>query len=59
MKILRKLWRFIMIPVDSIIAVAVLWDESRRMNLDGSWDKYWARKNARAMKKEERKNRNV
>ena len=44
-----------MMPVDSIIAVAVLWDESRRQNLDGSWDKYWERKNKKLMKKDERK----
>ena len=51
----RKIWGFIMMPVDSIIAVAVLYDESRRQNLDGSWDKYWERKNKKLMKKEERK----
>lgn len=51
MKILRKLWRIVMIPVDSIIAVAVLWDESKRMNLDGSWDKYWEKKNKRLEKR--------
>ena len=47
MKILRKIWRFIMIPVESILSVAVLIDESRRLNEDGSWDKYWERKNRR------------
>lgn len=26
------------------IAVAVLIDESRRMNEDGTWDKYWERR---------------
>lgn len=57
MSVLKKIWNIILIPVDAIVAVAVLWDESRRQNLDGSWDKYWARKNARAMKKAERKNR--
>ena len=25
--------------------IAVLIDDSRRINEDGSWDKYWARKN--------------
>ena len=51
----RKIWRFFMIPVDSVLAVAVLWDESHRQNLDGSWDKYWERKNKKLMKKQERK----
>ena len=31
-------------------ALAVLLDESRRINEDGSWDKYNARKNRRARK---------
>jgi hypothetical protein len=29
-------------------ALAVLLDESRRTNEDGSWDTYWAKKNCRA-----------
>lgn len=37
------------------ISLAVSIDESRRENLDGSWDKYWARRNKkdelRALKK--------
>lgn len=45
MKILKKLWEAITYP---FVAVAVLLDESRRENLDGSWDKYWARKNRKA-----------
>ena len=40
---------------------AVLLDESRRTNEDGSWDKYWARKNCKAelreLKAEYKKNR--
>lgn len=39
---LKRLWDIISAP---FIAVAVLLDESRRQNLDGSWDKYWERKN--------------
>ena len=57
MSIWKKILIIITLPVASLVAVAVLWDESRRQNLDGSWDKYWAKKNARALKKEERKNR--
>ena len=30
----------------------ILLDESRRLNLDGSWNKYWARKNKKAELKE-------
>ena len=30
----------------------VLLDESRRINEDGSWNKYWAKKNCRAELKE-------
>lgn len=47
MKILRKILSFIMIPVEAIASAAVLIDESRRLNEDGSWDKYWERKNRR------------
>lgn len=28
--------------------LAVIIDESRRQNLDGEWDGYWARKNKKA-----------
>lgn len=34
------------------ISVAVLIDESRRLNLDGSYDKYWERKNRKERKHE-------
>lgn len=30
------------------ISIAVLLDESRRINEDGSWDKYWVKKNCKA-----------
>ena len=39
-----RLFEVITIP---FISVAVMIDESRRQNLDGSWDKYWARRNAK------------
>lgn len=42
MKILRRIWGAISTP---FISIAVLIDESRRQNLDGSWDSYWAKKN--------------
>ena len=44
MTFLKKIWDRITEP---FIAVAVGLDESRRQNLDGSWDKYWERKNRR------------
>lgn len=34
MKILRKIWMWLMMPIDAIISVAVLIDESRRV-----WEK--------------------
>lgn len=43
------------------IDLAIHLDESRRTNEDGSWDKYWARKNCkaelRALKKEYKQNK--
>lgn len=51
MKILRKIWMGIILPIEAIISVAVLIDESRRQNLDGSWDKYWEKKNKRLEKR--------
>ena len=40
--LILKLWDAIAAP---FVAVAVLVDESRRINEDGSWDLYWAKKN--------------
>lgn len=50
MKFIKKIIDALTYP---FVAWAVLLDESRRENLDGSWDKYWERKNRRAMKKKE------
>ena len=44
MKSFKKIWEAIISPFNSI---AVLIDESRRINEDGSWDAYWERKNRR------------
>ena len=41
-KILAKIWDFITMP---FIAVAVLIDDSKRYNEDGSWDGYHSKKN--------------
>ena len=48
MKTLKKILDFIISP---FISVAVFLDEERRINEDGRYDKYWERKNRRAMKK--------
>ena len=41
-KFFKKIWSAIITPFECI---AVGLDESRRINEDGSWDKYWERKN--------------
>ena len=42
MKVLRKIWDAVTAP---FVSVAVLIDESKRINEDGSWDRYHAKKN--------------
>lgn len=42
MKVLKKIWEAITSP---FISVAVMIDESKRINEDGSWDKYHERRN--------------
>jgi hypothetical protein len=42
MKAFKKIWDAIKTPFESLIAGL---DESKRINEDGSWDKYHARKN--------------
>lgn len=42
MNALQKIWGAVTFP---LVAIAVLLDESRRQNLDGSWDEYNARRN--------------
>lgn len=49
MKTLRKIFEAIASP---FIALAVNIDESKRINEEGSWDEYNARKNRKAIKKE-------
>lgn len=48
MKALKKIWEAITLP---FVSVAVLIDESKRINEDGSWDSYWAKKNAKGGKR--------
>ena len=52
MKIVAKIWEIVTAPFTRL---AVHLDESRRENLDGSWDKYWERKNLKMRKLERRK----
>ena len=62
---MKELWRNFSSAVVNLveglaspfISVAVLIDESRRQNIDGSWDKYWERKNRRALRREQRRAR--
>lgn len=42
MKILKNMIEVLTLP---FISIAVMIDESRRINEDGSWNKYWYRKN--------------
>lgn len=42
MKLFAKIWDAITLP---FVSIAVMIDESKRINEDGSWDKYWERKN--------------
>lgn len=44
---IKRFWNHIK---ESFTAVAVLLDESRRINEDGEWDRYWERKNRKAGK---------
>ena len=36
---------------EPFMTIAVLIDESKRINEDGSWDKYWERKNKKEVRK--------
>ena len=49
MKLLQKIWDTIAGP---FISLAVMIDESRRINEDGSWDEYNRKRNERAMRKQ-------
>jgi hypothetical protein len=44
MKTLRMIWDAITSP---FVSIAVLIDESKRINEDGSWDSYHAKRNRR------------
>lgn len=48
MNFFKKIWDKITTP---FVSVAVMIDESKRINEDGSWDEYHERKNKRGNKK--------
>lgn len=52
MKTIRSLFEAIILP---FVSVAVLIDESKRMNLDGSWDEYHRKRNEKMRRRAERK----
>jgi lysophospholipid acyltransferase (LPLAT)-like uncharacterized protein len=52
MKIIRSLWEAITFP---FVSIAVLIDESKRINEDGSLNEYNRKRNEKMMRKEERK----
>ena len=49
----RRLWEAIISP---FVAISVCIGESMYLNENGSWDKYWERKNQKSMKRMEKKN---
>ena len=50
--LLRRLWEAITSP---FVAISVCIGESKELNENGSWDKYWERKNKKSMKRLEKK----
>lgn len=49
----KRIKRFFEAIISPFIAISVMIDESKRINEDGSWDSYWANKNAREKKERE------
>lgn len=54
MKLFSKIWDAIALP---FVSIEVMIDESKRINEDGSWDKYNRKRNEKMMRKEERKHK--
>lgn len=52
MKILAKIWDRITSP---FVGLAIAIEDSRNINEDGSWDKYWERQARKRERKENRK----
>ena len=52
MNFFKKIWEAIRFPFE---AMSVLIEGSREENLDGSYDKYWAKRNEKMMKKGNKK----
>ena len=55
MKLFAKIWDAITLP---FVSVAVLIDESKRINEDGSWDEYHRKRNEKMMRRDERRKAN-
>lgn len=55
MKLLTKIWESITLP---LVSIAVMIDESKRINEDGSWNEYHAKRNEKKMCRDERKKAN-
>lgn len=49
----KRIKNFFKAIISPFVAISVMIDESKRINEDGSWDSYWANKNAREMKERE------
>lgn len=53
--VVRKIIEIIEAMASPFAALVAHIDESRRINEDGSWDKYWERKNRRESRRAERR----
>ena len=51
-KLIENIWEAISYP---FVMLSIVIDEDRNANLDGRYDKYWARRNAREMRKAARR----
>lgn len=51
---MKKIKKILNVIAEPFVAFSVILEESRRINEDGSWDKYWERKKRRSMKKAKR-----
>lgn len=53
-KLFKRIWEAITEP---FISIAVLIDESKRINEDGDWNEYHRKRNERMMRKEAKRGR--
>ena len=53
---MKKMFKKVLEAItEPFVSIAVLIDESKRINEDGSWDKYHERKNQKLMKRMEKR----